>query len=314
MQSQMKKIILIVLLLILSLLLLKKCSAANNGFDISDALVPAELILSGGPQKDGIPALDKPNFIPTNNARFLNSSDRVLGMNYQGIAKAYPIKILNYHEIVNDDFNGHPIIITFCPLCGSGIAYSANISGKKHHFGVSGLLYNSDVLLYDRETESLWSQIMNKAISGPLKGTRLQTMTLNNTSWQDWKQRYPDSLVLSNNTGYKRDYTTNPYRDYQLDNNIWFPVATKSDSYHPKALVIGIEINGKFKAYPFAELEKAGSEITDSFADKSLLVRLNKQHQSGSIFDMKGNELPSVTTFWFAWYAFHPEGLVFNFE
>jgi len=308
----MKKIILIILILILSVLLLNKCSAANNGFDISNALVPAELILSGGPQKDGIPALDNPSFISATDAKFLNGSDRVLGMNYQGVTKAYPIKILNYHEIVNDEFNGDPIVITFCPLCGSGIAYSAIINGKKYHFGVSGLLYNSDVLLYDRETESLWSQIMNKAISGPLQGYRLQTITLSHTSWQDWKQRYPESLVLSSNTGFRRDYTTNPYRNYQLDRNIWFPVTAQDDSYHPKELVIGIEINGQFKAYPFAELEKAGSQITDNFAGENLRIYFNKQHQSGRIFDLDGNELPSVTTFWFAWYAFHPEGQVFK--
>ena len=104
---------------------------------------------------------------------FLAYSDRVLGVKYQGIAKAYLIKILNYHEIVNDDFKGQAIAVTFCPLCGDGIAYSTNIDGINYSFGVSGLLYNSDVLLYDRETQSLWSQIMNKAISGPLKGRRL---------------------------------------------------------------------------------------------------------------------------------------------
>ena len=308
----MKKIILFILISLLSFLLFNRFSLANNGFDLSNASVPAELIMSGGPPKDGIPSLDQPKFIIAGEVDFLESSDRILGMNYQGIHKAYPIKILNFHEVVNDNFNGQPIAITFCPLCGSGIAYSTNIKGKKHSFGVSGLLYNSDVLLYDRETESLWSQIMNKAISGPLKGYRLQAITMSHTSWQDWQQRYPDTLVLSTDTGYQRDYTTNPYQGYELDKNIWFPVTAQDMSYHPKELVIGIEIQGQFKVYPFSELAQADAELQDSFAGENLLIRYNHQHQSASISDNKGKELPTITTFWFAWYAFHPDGLVFK--
>ncbi len=308
----MNRTILIILLSILSLLLLNRCHASNNGFDLTDALVPAELIMSGGPAKDGIPSLDQPKFIAASEAGFLQNSDRILGMNFQGIKKAYPIKILNYHEIVNDDFNGQAITITFCPLCGSGIAYSANINGNKHNFGVSGLLYNSDVLLYDRETQSLWSQIMNKAISGPLKFHRLQAITLSHTSWQDWKHRYPNTLVLSTDTGYQRDYTNNPYDGYELDSSIWFPVTAQDNRYHPKALVVGIELNGQFKVYPFLELEKLNSEVKDTFASEDLIIRYNKQHQSVSIYDPHGNELPTITTFWFAWYAFHPQGLVFK--
>ncbi|MBL1321816.1 MAG: DUF3179 domain-containing protein [Methylophaga sp.] len=310
----MKKIILVILVSIFFLVLLNRFGFANNGFDLSNASVDQSLILSGGPSKDGIPSLDKPKFVSADEVDFLNPTDRILGMNYQGIVKAYPIKILNFHEIVNDDFNGQPVAITFCPLCGSGIAYLTNINGKKHSFGVSGLLYNSDVLLYDRETNSLWSQIMSTAISGPLLGHQLEMVTLSHTSWQDWQQRYPESLVLSINTGFSRDYSTNPYQGYDLDNSIWFPVATQDDSHPAKALIIGIKIEGEFKAYPFSELEKSSSELSDNFAGKDLIIRYNKQHQSASISDKGGNELPAVTTFWFAWYAFHPEGSVFSMD
>ncbi len=111
------------------------------------------------------PLLITQKFLKSDKSIILRPDDRILGMTYQGISKAYPIKILNHHEIVNDQFAGEPVVITFCPLCGSGIAYSAKIAGISLHFGVSGLLYNSDVLLFDRETESLWSQLMNQAIS-----------------------------------------------------------------------------------------------------------------------------------------------------
>lgn len=308
----MKKIVLITLFAILSFLVFNRIGIANNGFDLTNTSVPLELILSGGPVKDGIPSLDNPKFIFVSDVNFLQDTDRVLGINYQGIKKAYPIKIMNYHEVVNDNFNGHPVAITFCPLCRSGIAYSSNIKGEKHSFGVSGLLYNSDVLLYDRETESLWSQIMSTAISGPLKGHRLTAIPMQNTTWEDWKEQHPNTLILSTETGYRRDYSSNPYIDYELDNSIWFPVTAQDASYPAKSLVIGLEIEGKFKAYPFSELDKAGDNINDQFADTDIVISYNKQYQSAQILDSQGNALPSVVTFWFAWYAFHPEGLVFT--
>jgi len=141
-----------------------------NGFKISDPLVPARLIQGGGPPRDGIPSIDAPRFVAADVAKNISATDRVLGLHVNNIAKAYPIRILNHHEIVNDRFATMPVAITFCPLCGTGIAFDAVVDGKARKFGVSGLLYNSDVLMYDRETESLWSQILGKAVNGPSKG------------------------------------------------------------------------------------------------------------------------------------------------
>lgn len=310
----MKKIGLIILVAILSFLVFNRVGIANNGFDLTNTSVPHELILSGGPAKDGIPSLDNPKFIFVSDVNFLKDTDRILGINYQGIKKAYPIKIMNYHEVVNDDLNGQAVVITFCPLCRSGIAYSANIKGEKHSFGVSGLLYNSDVLLYDRETESLWSQIMSTAISGPLKGHHLTAIPMQNTTWKDWKQQQPNTLILSTETGYRRDYTSNPYINYELDNSIWFPITAQNASYPAKSLVIGLEIEGKFKSYPFSELDKAGDNLNDQFAGTNIVIRYNKQHQSAQVLDSHGKPVPSVVTFWFAWYAFHPEWLLFTYK
>ncbi len=310
----MKKIILIILLGILAVALFNRFSVAvDNGFDLSNASVPTDLILSGGPPRDGIPALDRPKFISAERVDFMVGSDRVLGLNYLGEINAYPVKIMNHHEIVNDNIGGQSIAITYCPLCRSGMAYLTNIEGKKHRFAVSGLLYNSDVLLYDRETESLWSQIMSTAISGPLKGHKLTMIPLQNTSWQDWQQRHPNTRVLSTRTGYFRDYSVDPYEGYELDNNVWFPVDASDDSYPPKSMVLGIEIKGQFKAYPFSELAKKKMDLSDKFADTQLTIRYDKQHQYAVAFDGSGKEIPSVTTFWFAWYAFHPEGEVYQF-
>ena len=138
----------------------------KNGFDLEGALIPVQEIRSGGPPRDGIPSIDRPQFVAGTAAGFLKAKDRILGIERHGIARAYPIKILNYHEIVNDIFGSEPIVITYCPLCGTGMAFLAVIGGERRVFGVSGLLYNSDVLLYDRNSETLWSQLRGKAVAG----------------------------------------------------------------------------------------------------------------------------------------------------
>ena len=145
-----------------------------SGWDYSKHSIPLKDIQSGGPPKDGIPAIDDPQFVSAAIAdrTFLKNSDRVLTLVLGGKKKAYPIKILNWHEIVNDKLAGRSVVVTFCPLCGTGMVFSRNIAGREMDFGVSGLLYQSDVLLYDRQTESLWSQIKMQAVTGSMTGTR----------------------------------------------------------------------------------------------------------------------------------------------
>lgn len=284
----------------------------KKGFDLRNSSIPVSEIKDGGPPKDGIPSIDNPKFENPENT-FLSEDDRILGVFENGIAKAYPINILNYHEIVNDDFNGQPVVITYCPLCGSGIAFDREINGKTYDFGVSGLLYNSDVLLYDRQTESLWSQLEYKAISGPMKGKELEMLNTANTIWKNWKDLHPETLVLSRNTGYNRDYSQSPYPDYQNSSAIYFPVTETSDEFHPKEMVIGVELNSSSKAYPFSELEKAGKPvITDEVSGKTLKIKYDAESKSAAIFDDQDNPIPAVTNFWFAWFAFHPETAVYK--
>jgi len=283
----------------------------KNGFELEGVLIPANQILSGGPAKDGIPAIDKPRFVVAEKAGFLRADSPILGLVYKGIVKAYPINILNWHEIVNDQFNDQPVVITFCPLCGSGMAFSASIDGKAHTFGVSGLLYNSDVLLYDRQTQSLWSQLMTQAISGPHKGKQLVSLPVLHTTWQDWQTRHPDTLVLSTDTGYSRDYSDSPYADYLKSPEIMFPLSVVSRRYHPKEEVLGLEIKGRFKAYPFIELEKSPASFSENVNGQAITVRYDSKYRHASVFSQQGKQLPAVRTFWFAWYAFHPETAVY---
>ena len=279
----------------------------KNGFNLENSLVPVNQILRGGPAKDGIPAIDNPRFVVTDNVDFLRLDSPILGLEYKGIVKAYPINILNWHEIVNDQFNDDPVVITFCPLCGSGMAFLATIENKVHTFGVSGLLYNSDVLLYDRQTQSLWLQLMTQAISGPHKGKRLLSLPVFHTTWQDWKTRHPDTLVLSTDTGYSRNYSKSPYADYLESPQTLFPLSAVSRRYHPKEDVLGFEIKGQFKVYPFIELEKSPAEFTEHVNGQSITIRYDSKYRSAAVFNQQEKQLPSVRTFWFAWYAFHPD-------
>ncbi|VAW55384.1 hypothetical protein MNBD_GAMMA06-1508 [hydrothermal vent metagenome] len=304
-----------IFLLIFVLLSASVASAKEiNGFELNNALIPPTQIFSGGPDKDGIPSIDEPKFIKARDAGFVKNKDRVLGITIDGVSKAYPISILNWHEIVNDSIGDVFFTITYCPLCGTGMAFGSNVNGKILSFGVSGLLYNSDVLLYDRDTESLWSQLLSKAVTGKYKGTNLKMLPVMHTSWADWKRFHPSTLVLSKNTGHWRSYSRDPYSGYEKSNHIFFPVFNKAPKkYHPKERVLGLSLEKTHKAYPFVELNKHGEDkFTDVIDGEPYTIHWNKKEQSGYLTDEAGVVIPTVQSYWFAWYAFYPETKVFS--
>lgn len=283
-------------------------AAAFNGFDVSNASVALRAIQRGGPPKDGIPAIDRPMFLRADHAN-LTANDRILGVALNGVARAYPVRILNWHEVVNDRFGDRAVVVTYCPLCGTGMAFDAPPGTGSGSFGVSGLLYNSDVLLYDRATQSLWSQIMQTAISGPLVGTRLRSVPLTHTSWGDWRRRHPATEVLSADTGFARDYARDPYDGYERVQKLMFDVQHRDDRFPPKEWVLGIEVNGTYKAYPFSVLAHtvdAGGELRDTVAGRPLRIRYDRAHGTAEAFDAQGRAWPGTMAFWFAWVAFHP--------
>ncbi len=284
------------------------------GFDISRSLIPQNEILPGGPPRDGIPAINNPKFQPAKEARFLQPGDRVLGIVLEGKARAYPLRILNWHEIVNDKIGAMQFTITFCPLCGTGMAFSSLVEGKHLRFGVSGLLYNSDVLIYDLETESLWSQIMGKAVTGEMKGQQLKHLPILHTTWKKWQELHPTSLVLTEETGFSRNYGKNPYKGYDTSKQLFFKVAHKSpDWLHPKELVLGFTHGNLYKAYPFSELDRFGrTTFLDTLGEMAFMVHWDTSSQTAYLTDKKGKHLPAVQGFWFAWFAFHPNTEVFK--
>ncbi len=280
-------------------------------FDTSRHSVPLEQIVDGGPGKDGIPAILRPQFVRASEASFLADRDRVLGLAQGSEIKAYPVKILTWHEIVNDTINGRRVMVTYCPLCGSGLAFDATVRGRPHTFGVSGLLYQSNVLLYDHQTESLWSQLGMKAVTGPLMGEKLTPMPLEHITWGEWRAAHPGTLVLSTQTGSWRNYDRDPYEGYEDTREIFFDVSHYDARYHPKEWVIGVERNGIAKAYPFTELQKTESPLHDRIGTDAIIVRFDLQHRSASVTDAQGQPVPSVKTYWFAWHTFHPDSELF---
>lgn len=309
-------------------------------------IVPLEKLLGGGPPKDGIPSIDNPKFISAAEAdEFLNTDDLVLGIEINGEAKAYPRKIVVWHEIVNDIVGGTPVAVTYCPLCFTGAAFERILDGEAVEFGVSGLLYNSDLVMYDRKTNSYWSQITGQAIVGELSGQKLTRLPLETLEWSNWKKLHPDTLVLSKDTGTLRDYNSDPYGSYYSSRTIMFPVDNKDDRIHPKAIVYGVLLNDVAKAYPHWDIEQVAllndvvgeTPIVVIFNNESGIVNIYERIIDGKTIEFKienGAFIDTITNtiwsqhgkglegeykniqltkliapphFWFAWAAFYPE-------
>ncbi len=287
-----------------------------NGFEIIEPMVPIAEIRRGGPPRDGIPAIDNPRFTTPDKADFLEGSDRVLGIFVAGEARAYPIKVLDWHEVVNDRIGAQHVVVSYCPLCGSGLVFASNTADGPLIFGVSGLLYDSDVLMFDRNTESLWSQLMSQAISGPLKGTVLPQLPAMHTTWEHWLERHPDSRVMTTETGHRRNYDRSPYINYTKTRRLYFKVSNKApQGLHTKELVMGVVTPAGAKAYPFSVLERGGQrEFDDQIGDFTYRVHWESSALTAWLTDNEGVEVPTTIAYWFAWYTFHPDTQVYRAE
>jgi hypothetical protein len=220
--------------------------------------VPLDQIVSGGPPPDGIPSIDNPRFISVQEAsKFLKDSELVLGLKINGDVRAYPLQILVWHEIVNDKVGGVPVAITYCPLCFTNQVFNRTIDDGQEivEFGTSGKLYNSNLVMYDRTSKSLWSQALAEGIVGKYAGTKLQRVPFDVAYWKEWKQLYPDSKVLSRDTGSNRPYGADPYGDYYTNSDVLFPISNRDDRLGLKEIVVGFENKGQYKAYKLQEIE-----------------------------------------------------------
>lgn len=294
-------------LLVLLILSTSPLSAqSRNGFDLSNTTIPSAEILRGGPPRDGIPAIDHPIFVAPPMVDYLRDDDLVISFVRGGVARAYPLRILVWHEIVNDVINGERVVVTYCPLCGTAMVFSAEAGGEQRRFGVSGLLYQSDVLMYDRETESLWSQLAMRAVSGPAAGTQLTWLPSDHLTWKAWRETYPTGEVLSPDTGYKRNYSETAYASYFSSGSTLFPVPQTRAELPNKEWVLGVLIDGHAKAYAVNELPD-GQPVRDLVNGTYLTILWNSAARRPSVRNDEGTLLPSVMAFWFAWQAFYPE-------
>ncbi len=294
-----------ILVIILSGIVPDVYAQIKNGFDLSNASINIEDIFSGGPPRDGIPAIDKPKFISIHKVDFLQDDDIVIGVVRGKKARAYPTRILVWHEVVNDLIDGEAFAVTYCPLCGTAMVFDRHIDGKLYTFGVSGLLYQSDVLMYDRETQSLWSQLAMKSISGLKVGSKLTWLTSEHLSWKAWREKYPKGEVLSTETGFNRNYKSKAYASYFASDQMMFPVPVTRKELAKKAWVIGVIIDGLAKAYPVNKLS-ADNVIEDKLGSKQFTIKYDAEQHYPQIIDHRGEQLPSVLVFWFAWQAFYP--------
>lgn len=282
---------------------------ALNGFELDPTSVPVDEILRGGPPRDGIPALVSPPTVPANEASW-EPGDMVLGVELGGETRAYPIGILTWHELVNDELGGRPILVSFCPLCGTALVFDRRLDGETLEFGVSGLVYQSNLLMFDRGTDSLWSQVAARALAGERTGDRLAVVPSRIERWGRWKEEHPDTTVLSRDTGYERDYDRTPYDDYASSAELYFPVRAEDQRYHPKMPVLGLRTgDGRARAYPASELRAAGGIASDEFAGRPVRVFYDLEDKTFRV--EAPDDIEAVEAYWFAWVAFHPDTEVF---
>lgn len=299
--------------------------------------LPLEEIHHGGPPVDGIPALVRPDTVSVSVMDRLRPDDRLMVVVVDGVARGYPYRILNWHELVNDRVGSRSVLVTYCPLCGSGVVFDRRVRDEVLTFGVSGLLYQNDVLFYDRRTDSLWSQLEARAVVGPLTGDRLEMVPFSTMRWSDFRKHHPEGEVISFKTGYDRDYSRDPYRRYRRSRRVNFPVRHRDDRVHPKTPVVGLSLDGKSRAYTRKAVREKGLE-TGTLGESAYLLlwwegsvrayrlpgdltlTVKKSFLQGPegpwtvrddrLLSPEGDSyarLPLVESYWFAWLTFHPD-------
>ncbi len=248
---------------------------ATNGWNTNwnKHTVEYDELLSGGPPRDGIPSIDDPQFIgPAEAGEWLADIEPVIALEINGEARAYPLQVMTWHEITNDTVGGVPVAVTFCPLCNSAITFDRRFNGDVFEFGTSGLLRKSDLVMYDRTTETLWQQFTGEGIIGDLAGEQLDFVPSSLISFADFKAAYPEGEVLSRDTGFSRRYGENPYMGYDAIGNSPFLYSGPTDGRLPAMeRVVTVPLANADVAYPLSILSEVGV-INDTQAGQDMVV------------------------------------------
>ncbi len=244
-------------------------------YEGAPSAIRAEEIVWGGARVDEIPALLNPRMKPPSEAGYLVDQDPVFGVTLNGDSRAYPLRILDWHEMADDVVGGRPVALAYCTLCGAGILFDRTAGGTTHDFATSGLLFRSNKLMYDRATKSLWNQLTGEPVVGKLvgKNLRLAVLPVVLTSWSEWRRRHPDTKVADIETGHRRPYEMGvPYGGYFAAPGTMFPVWPERRELPAKARVFALAIDGLAKAYPLEAIARAGGVVNDTLANRPLVV------------------------------------------
>jgi hypothetical protein len=271
--------------------------------------IDISLVLEGGPGKDGIPAIHEPKFVKVKKA---NLKEDILGIfvDIDGEQRYYPYNILVWHEIVNDSIGNTHFVVTFCPLCGSGIVLNRSVEGEVLRFGVSGLLFESNLLMYDHKTESLWSQSRGEAVVGDYTGTTLELIQMQVIPFKELIAKYLKASVLSEDTGHTRDYSLYPYGDYETNDNLYFPVSVMDKRFPAKEMMYVFRLGEKVVAFPVKSLRSK---------DRSKVIEgqtVNARREGYEIHvTVDGQTIPGYYEMWFSWAVHHQKnGIVWTFD
>jgi len=291
-----------------------------------NAQVRVEEIVWGGVGPDGIPPLEGPAFVEAD-SEFYDPNEFVLGVSVGDDHRAYPLRIMNWHEMANDVVGGRQVSLAYCTLCGAGVLYDGTFTAKDGSsvtttFGTSGLLMRSNKLMYDRETESLWNQITGEPISGESAGAgvRLTRLPVTTSTWGEWKQAHPDTMILSPDTGHARDYSPGkPYGEYFASEGLMFPVWRRSKALPKKEVVFALIVEGTAKAYPLSRLTEG--TLKDTVGGVEILLEVGPEApdtnepagRSVRAYRASDRErLAGHNAFWFGWFAYYPDTEVYE--
>ncbi len=285
-----------------------------NGFAVDRTSVPAEHIVRAAAAKDSIPALDATKWIAPAECTLLGDDDEVLSLTLNGETRAYPLRMMVWHEVINDQVGDTSVLVTYSALSGSAMAFApgSNADGTTRTFGVSGLLYNSCLLMYDRATECLWSQLRMSGISGDAMDVELKPIAARRMTWLAWKTKFPEGKVLSTDTGHSTDYAGEwPYGDYADSEATIFPFDINRDEFSTKDRMIAMKEDWAARAWPLKVL-KQKKQLFDAIGSRPITVAYNEDTDDVEVSDISTGEiLPVVSVYWFAWQAFYPETSVY---
>ncbi|MEZ6045812.1 MAG: DUF3179 domain-containing protein [Planctomycetaceae bacterium] len=285
-------------------------------FDLRRLSVPRQLLQYGGVQKDGIPALVNSDTVSAAEGNHLAAEDRVIGVNIDGTTRAYPIKILRHHEISNDKIGDVDFAVTYCPLCDSAAAFNRNTGTETLELRVSGLLYKNNVVMFNDHddpeiNDTLWLQLLSQGISGDFKGIGLESVPIELTTWKEWKERNPETTVLTTTQGFEKDYNVNHYARYEKSPEPMFELPSPDMRLPHKEKILGVWSESTNRAYPVSLFSAEVTQIEDEIDGLKLTIEYNPETESLRVAEADEG-LSWMYSYWFAWAGIREETEIYK--